>query len=288
MCKQCKASFLWQCLEAVSLFWHLSLNKAATAMEGNNTSIYMHRNSNNHDEWIPDANFNVCSRAPLRQYTDAQFCYADRRSDGGCWKLICMPNCYLNVDIYFNSISYPHIPHGRLLWQSHINLWLVNIHLAKSPSTWWIFMRWARLSPHSSPSSMAPERICLFLQARAHAAIIVLIFLQLDLRVTVAQFIMAYKSVLPAKESSLKGREEKMVVAGKFRLVKFSCQAAGHVKGHLWMWHPCVSHRINSPVTHYIRDIKPVVVETTTSACKQKPLLPKFEKRLNYSYLSIN
>lgn len=49
--------------------------------------------------------------------------------------LICMPNCYLNVDIYFNSISYPHILHGRLLWQSHINLWLVNIHLAKSPIT---------------------------------------------------------------------------------------------------------------------------------------------------------
>lgn len=38
-------------------------------MEGNNASIYMHRNSNNHDEWIPDANFNVCSRAPLRQPT---------------------------------------------------------------------------------------------------------------------------------------------------------------------------------------------------------------------------
>ncbi len=34
-------------------------------MEGYNASIYMHRNSNNHDEWIPDANFNVCSRAPL-------------------------------------------------------------------------------------------------------------------------------------------------------------------------------------------------------------------------------
>lgn len=58
----------------------------------------------------------------------------------------------------------------------------------------------------------------LFLQARAHAAIIILIVLQLDLRVTVAQLNMANKSVLPAKERSLKGREEKMVVAGKFRL----------------------------------------------------------------------
>ncbi|XP_067223406.1 peptide methionine sulfoxide reductase MsrA [Chanodichthys erythropterus] len=76
-------------------------------------------------------------------------------------------------------------------------------------------MRWARLSPHSSPSSMAPARICLFLQARAHAAIIILIVLQLDLRVTVAQLNMANKSVLPAKERSLKGREEKMVVAVK-------------------------------------------------------------------------
>ncbi|ROL41557.1 hypothetical protein DPX16_6955 [Anabarilius grahami] len=66
---------------------------------------------------------------------------------------------------------------------------------------------------------MAPARICLFLQARAHAAIIILlIVLQLDLRVTVAQLNMANKSVLPAKERSLKGREEKMVVAGKFRL----------------------------------------------------------------------
>ncbi len=130
----------------------------------------------------------------------------------------------LNVDIYFNLISYPHIPHGRLLWQSHINLWLVNIHLAKSPSTWWIFMRWARPSPHSSSSSMALARTCLFQQTGAHAAVIlVLIVLQLGLRVTVAQLSMANKSFLPTKERSLKGREEKMVVAGKFRLVK--CQA---------------------------------------------------------------
>lgn len=79
-------------------------------------------------------------------------------------------------------------------------------------------MRWARLSPHSSSNSMAPARTCLFLQAGAHAAIIIiviLIVLQLDLRVTVAQLNMANKSVLPTKERSLKGREEKLVVAVK-------------------------------------------------------------------------
>lgn len=53
----------------------------------------------------------------------------------GSYELICMPNSYLNVDIYFNLISYPRILHRRLLWQSHINLWLVNIQPAKSPSS---------------------------------------------------------------------------------------------------------------------------------------------------------
>lgn len=55
----------------------------------------------------------------------------------------------------------------------------------------------------------------------AHTAIIIIlivIVLQLDLRVTVAELNMANKSVLTAKERSLKGREEKMVVAGKFCL----------------------------------------------------------------------
>ncbi|XP_026141538.1 uncharacterized protein msrab isoform X1 [Carassius auratus] len=79
-------------------------------------------------------------------------------------------------------------------------------------------MRWARPSPHSSSSSMALARTCLFLKAAAHAAIIItviLIILQLGLRVTVAQLSMANKSALPTKERSLKGREEKMVVAAK-------------------------------------------------------------------------
>ncbi|XP_016385195.1 peptide methionine sulfoxide reductase MsrA [Sinocyclocheilus rhinocerous] len=75
-------------------------------------------------------------------------------------------------------------------------------------------MRWARPSPHSSSSSMALAQTYLFLQAGAHAAII-LIVLQLGLRVTVAQLSMANKSVLTTKERSLKGREEKMVVAAK-------------------------------------------------------------------------
>ncbi|XP_056090074.1 peptide methionine sulfoxide reductase MsrA 1 isoform X1 [Rhinichthys klamathensis goyatoka] len=77
-------------------------------------------------------------------------------------------------------------------------------------------MRWARLSPHSSFSSMAAARTCLFLQAGAHTVVIlIVIVLQLDFRVTVAQLNMANKSVLTAKERSLKGREEKMVVAVK-------------------------------------------------------------------------
>ncbi|XP_058604480.1 mitochondrial peptide methionine sulfoxide reductase isoform X3 [Onychostoma macrolepis] len=77
-------------------------------------------------------------------------------------------------------------------------------------------MRWARPSPHSSSSSMALARTCLFLQAGAHAAIIIiLIVLPLGLRVIVAQLSMANKTVLPTKERSLKGREEKMVVAAK-------------------------------------------------------------------------
>lgn len=53
----------------------------------------------------------------------------------GTKELICMPNSYLNVDIYFNLISYPRILHRRLLWQSHINLWLVNIQTTKSPNS---------------------------------------------------------------------------------------------------------------------------------------------------------
>ncbi|XP_016135324.1 mitochondrial peptide methionine sulfoxide reductase-like isoform X2 [Sinocyclocheilus grahami] len=69
-------------------------------------------------------------------------------------------------------------------------------------------------APYSSSSSMALARTCLLLQAGAHAAII-LIILQLGLRVTVAQLSMANKSVLTTKERSLKGREEKMVVAAK-------------------------------------------------------------------------
>ncbi|XP_043119107.1 mitochondrial peptide methionine sulfoxide reductase isoform X2 [Puntigrus tetrazona] len=64
---------------------------------------------------------------------------------------------------------------------------------------------------------MALARTCLFLQAGAHAAVVILIpiVLQLGLRVTVAQLSMANKSFLPTKERSLKGREEKMVVAAK-------------------------------------------------------------------------
>jgi len=67
---------------------------------------------------------------------------------------------------------------------------------------------------------MAAARTCLFLQAGAHTVVILtVIVLLLDLRVTVAQQLnMANKSVLVAKERSLKGREEKMVVAGKFCL----------------------------------------------------------------------
>ncbi|XP_056333364.1 mitochondrial peptide methionine sulfoxide reductase [Danio aesculapii] len=78
-------------------------------------------------------------------------------------------------------------------------------------------MRWARLCPHSSSTSMAPARACLFPQAGAHAAIILITFivLQLGLCVVVAQLDMANKSVLPTKERALKGREEKVVVAAK-------------------------------------------------------------------------
>ncbi|XP_016123923.1 mitochondrial peptide methionine sulfoxide reductase-like isoform X1 [Sinocyclocheilus grahami] len=74
-------------------------------------------------------------------------------------------------------------------------------------------MRWARPSPHSSSSSMAPAWKCLFLHAGI--IIIILIVMQLGLRVTVAQLNMANESVLPTKERSLKGREEKMFVAAK-------------------------------------------------------------------------
>lgn len=52
----------------------------------------------------------------------------------GC-KLIYMPNGDLNVDIYFNLISLLHIQLGRLLCQSHINLYLVNIQSATSLET---------------------------------------------------------------------------------------------------------------------------------------------------------
>ncbi|XP_052009564.1 mitochondrial peptide methionine sulfoxide reductase [Xyrauchen texanus] len=52
--------------------------------------------------------------------------------------------------------------------------------------------------------------------SRAHAAtVIIVIALQLALCVTLAQISMANKNVLPSKELSLKGREEKMVVAAK-------------------------------------------------------------------------
>uniref|UniRef100_A0A9J8AVT9 Mitochondrial peptide methionine sulfoxide reductase n=1 Tax=Cyprinus carpio carpio TaxID=630221 RepID=A0A9J8AVT9_CYPCA len=63
---------------------------------------------------------------------------------------------------------------------------------------------------------MALARTYSFRHAGTHAAIIIiiLIVLQLGLCVTVAQLSMANKSVLHTKERSLKGREEKMVVAG--------------------------------------------------------------------------
>ncbi|XDV43293.1 hypothetical protein PO909_011796 [Leuciscus waleckii] len=81
-------------------------------------------------------------------------------------------------------------------------------------------MRWARLSPPSLLLQLYGARADMFISATgAHTAIIILIVivivLQLDLRVTVAQLNMANKSVLIAKERSLKGREEKMVVAVK-------------------------------------------------------------------------
>ncbi|XP_042598334.1 mitochondrial peptide methionine sulfoxide reductase isoform X2 [Cyprinus carpio] len=64
---------------------------------------------------------------------------------------------------------------------------------------------------------MALARTYSFRHAGTHAAIIIiiLIVLQLGLCVTVAQLSMANKSVLHTKERSLKGREEKMVVAAK-------------------------------------------------------------------------
>lgn len=58
------------------------------------------------------------------------------------------------------------------------------------------------------------ERTCLFRneEVRAHVVVIVLL---LGLCVTLAHLNMASKSVLPTKAQSLKGREEKVVVAGK-------------------------------------------------------------------------
>ncbi|XP_056624815.1 peptide methionine sulfoxide reductase MsrA 1 [Triplophysa dalaica] len=58
------------------------------------------------------------------------------------------------------------------------------------------------------------ERACLFRNTRVHAPFVV-ILLHLVLCLTLAHLNMASRSVLPTKAQSLKGREEKMVVAAK-------------------------------------------------------------------------
>lgn len=59
------------------------------------------------------------------------------------------------------------------------------------------------------------ERTCLFRNEEVHAHVVVVVVLLLGLCVTLAHLNMASKSVLPTKAQSLKGREEKVVVAGK-------------------------------------------------------------------------
>lgn len=139
-----------------------------------------------------------------------------------------MLNGVLNVDIYLNLIYFTHTLHCRLLCQSHINPCLVIIQCTTSRthveySCWWTFAV-VLLLPY--PNATAARRsametvkvqkeLCLLLSAKAQ----LLLAWRLLLIVSLAVADMADTTAMPTKDRALKGREEKMVVAGKWNHV---------------------------------------------------------------------